>query len=273
MDIQHTLMEFGLEEKEAQVYLGLSTHGVATALELSRHIPIKRATLYRILESLKQKGLVETQIDDKTTYYTASDPRQFELLILEQEKKVKSLRTSLHELTTHIHQSSRGKSGETTVRFFRGLRGLKQMEWRMCEYAKNNDLLIIGTSQWYEILGSDFAESIRDAMIHNNIVVYELIRNSDLEKIPTKSMPTWTKNSEYILHHFRHRELPKHILTPMQDFYVYNDTIQFHGYRENDIMGIEIQSRDFALMFKQIFWNYWKQAKIIDHFGSQIKKS
>jgi len=271
MQLESMLKDFGLDEKEVQVYLGLSKHGTTTVLELSRHLPIKRATLYRVLESLKDKGLVETQVDDKTTYYSPSDPQQFESLVLEQEEKTTRLKASLRELASNLNIIASGKTGETTVRFFRGKAGLKQMEWRMCEGAKNSEICIIGTSQWYEVLGRDFAESIRETIVQNNIAVYELIENGEPEKIPPNGNATFTHNQAYIRRHFRHRELPRHILRLTQDLYIYRDFIQFHGYREGDVMGIEIQSKDFAEMFRQIFWHYWKEAKIIDRFGSLIK--
>src|SRR4030042_5027558 len=98
MKLKQTLQNFGLNQNEQEVYLLLTKDGWITALELSRKSSLKRTTLYRILESLLQKGLVETQIGDKTTQYNAADPKQFESLVIEQENKVKKLRDSLSEL-------------------------------------------------------------------------------------------------------------------------------------------------------------------------------
>ena len=102
MELKKALKIFGLDEKEQEVYLLLCKHSWITALELSRHSPIKRTTLYRILESLTRKGLIEVQIGDKTTHYNAADPQQFESLGIEQEKRTKKLRQSLDDIQSQL---------------------------------------------------------------------------------------------------------------------------------------------------------------------------
>jgi len=213
MNIQTTLEQFGLSKKEAQVFITLNKHGSITVLELSRHLQIKRTSLYRILEELIRKGIVETQVDAKTTYYTASGSKQFESLVVEQESKTKLLQQAFQELTVNLPLTTTQNQKETSVRFFRKQLGLKQMEWRMIEASKNKELLIIGTNQWYKTLGFDFAETIREAIVENNIIIYELIKHEDAEDVLNPNgTTTWTSNKEYVIHHFRHRELPHQVL-------------------------------------------------------------
>lgn len=273
MNLQKTLEHFGLNEKEALVFITLSKLGSITVLELSRHLPVKRTSLYRILEELKIKGIVETQIDAKTTYYTASGLKQFETFLIEQESKTKLLKQALQELTVSLPLITTNNQKETKVRFFRGTLGLKQMEWRMIEGSKNQELLLIGTNQWFNTLGIEFAENIRQAIVDNKALLYELQNPKDIEVVPANGKTVWTNNQEYILRHFHHRQLSNKVLQISQDVYIFADTIQFHGYHEEDMMGIEIQSNDFAQMFRQIFWHYWNLAKVIDNFGKKMRTS
>ena len=118
MDLHQSLKLFGLNEKEQEVYLLLIKHDWITALELSRHSSIKRTTVYRILESLTKRGLAEVQIGDKTTHYNAADPKQFESLVLEKEKKAKQLRNSLNDLQQFFQPLMSSNIRDTSVRFY-----------------------------------------------------------------------------------------------------------------------------------------------------------
>src|SRR3989344_4273128 len=96
--LEHNLEQFGFSLSESQVYLTLLECGWVTVLDLSRKITIKRPTLYRIIEELVRKGMIEVKIGDKTTYYTASNPDQLTSIIIEKEQKladIKALSLSL----------------------------------------------------------------------------------------------------------------------------------------------------------------------------------
>lgn len=269
MDIKSSLSIFGLNEKEQEVYLLLAKHGWITALELSRHSPIKRTTLYRILESLTTKGLVEVQIGDKTTHYNAADPKQFESLVIEQEKKTKDLRNTLQNLQESLKVISSVKPNETSVRFYRGTRGLKQMEWKRCEKQDVAIFIFDAGSLWLKYLGRDFAETIREEIVKKNIHIFEIANKERSEPIPENGHPSWSDNTVYVLNHFRGRVVPAKQFEITQDIYILSDAIHIHGYRENDIMGIEIMSVDFAKLMQQIFKFLWNQAEIFDKFGGE----
>lgn len=264
------LGRFGLTDREVQVYEGLvQSGGATTALALSRRTPIKRSTIYRILEQLKSKGLVFTQIGDKTTYYVAADANQFESLVSDYEQQAESLRQALPSLVAKL-TSSRQTSYQTELRFFEGIRGMKQMQWRLRE-SKDANLLIFDAEKWDILLGKPFAESIREAVVQNNIVIYELQNPPYARPIPPSGRTDWTDNVSYVKHHYRHRKLPNNLMTISQDIYIFPPRVHIYGYRHNDLFGIEIESRDFAQMLKEVFWQYWRHASIIDRFGSIIK--
>ena len=74
MKIQEALGKFGLSENEQEVYLLLLKRGWSTALQLARAGKVKRTTLYRVLETLAQKGLVETQLMIKPPFTMPRTP-------------------------------------------------------------------------------------------------------------------------------------------------------------------------------------------------------
>ncbi len=267
-DINVALKTFGLDEKEREVYLLLLKNNWITALQLSRLTAIKRPTLYRVLEELSKKGLIETQVDDKTTHYSASDPKQFETLIFDQKKRTQDMQDVFSKLQNQLAFISLPKSKETAVHFYRGIKGLQYMELKKAN-AKNSDVLIIDTEQWTQFLGNEFAENIRNRIVENYVNIRELQNPINTKKINSDRTVGWTKNKEYLFKYYQHREISEKIINITQDLYIFNDTIHMHGYRENDLMGIEIINHDYAQMFRQLFEFLWSQARIVDKFGGK----
>jgi CRISPR-associated protein Csa3 len=62
-----------LGDYEKSVISSLTKHGRATYKELLEDTGLSRATLFRVLKSLKLKGLIEVHRENKTSYYTLTD--------------------------------------------------------------------------------------------------------------------------------------------------------------------------------------------------------
>ena len=79
------LLNYGLSEKEANIYLICLKTGEATANRISELSNYPRSTTYDILERLKNLGLVSTCVIDNKTNFIANSPKT--LLVLLEEKK------------------------------------------------------------------------------------------------------------------------------------------------------------------------------------------
>jgi sugar-specific transcriptional regulator TrmB len=66
--IKNVLKNFGLTEKEAEVYIFLAKHGVLRGGEIAKGIKTDKAEVYRILKSLQTKGLVESTLEAPTRF-------------------------------------------------------------------------------------------------------------------------------------------------------------------------------------------------------------
>ncbi len=61
--VKEVLNEFGLTEREAEVYIFLAKHGVHKGGEISKQTKIPKALVYRILKSLERKGVAESTLE------------------------------------------------------------------------------------------------------------------------------------------------------------------------------------------------------------------
>lgn len=86
-----TLIEFGLSEKEAKIYLALLELEAAGVNHIAKKTGINRSTVYVVIESLKKRGLVSMTPDKKIQQYIAVSPET--LLHVAQEKSQKALHT------------------------------------------------------------------------------------------------------------------------------------------------------------------------------------
>lgn len=68
------LTQLGLSEKEALLYLLLLRNGPSPASSLAKRLQIKRVSLYPVLESLTERGLVDYEQTPLGRRYIPHDP-------------------------------------------------------------------------------------------------------------------------------------------------------------------------------------------------------
>jgi len=59
-DVKKVLEDFGLTQKETEIYIFLAKHSPIKGGEIVKQTKTHRALIYRILGSLQNKGLVES---------------------------------------------------------------------------------------------------------------------------------------------------------------------------------------------------------------------
>lgn len=104
------LEKLGFSEKEIAVYLALTELGKATASALSAKTKIPRATVYIILASLDERGVITVEEAKDTTYYVMKSPASFVSLVhrekdelKEKEKAALELQSILEPYLTSFH--------------------------------------------------------------------------------------------------------------------------------------------------------------------------
>ena len=266
MQLQHQLLKLGLNEKEAVVYSTLAKLGWATVLQISRHCQVKRSSIHRIIENLRQKGLVKMQLGDKTSYYHLTSPDNFTQMITQKEKEIDQAKKALSELKGNLNLISY-QLRPTEVEFYRGRRGLQVLELEMAQ-LKDKTVLVFGSMKWDKVVGEEFAEKIRQQHIQNNIKILELTNEIiPVKVVAGKPQVSWTKNSQYIKCCFYHRVIQKETLTIENDIYVLPDSVVLYTMMGEEVVGIKIKSPTHTQLMKQLFLLAWKQAKTVDQFG------
>ncbi len=66
--VKEVLRDFGLTQKEIEIYIFLAKHNPIKGGEIAKRTKTHRALVYRILGSLQRKGLVETTLESPTRF-------------------------------------------------------------------------------------------------------------------------------------------------------------------------------------------------------------
>lgn len=144
------LAEFGLNQKEAEVYLACLELGQTSILRIARQVDVKRTTIYSIIESLKNMGLISLEMKGFKTYYRAEDPSKLELLLEMRKERLKAVLPDLSALYNL-------KGGESTIKYFEGAEAVKSIYFGLLKELKRHDdyLIISNVDEWWK-LDQDF---------------------------------------------------------------------------------------------------------------------
>ncbi len=170
------LNELGLTEKESKVYLALLSLGEVTVLSISKEAGIKRTTVYSVLESLKQKGLVEVVVRGFKTFYRAINPENLAAIIEERQQK---LNRYLPDFLSLYNASAE----ESYLRYYEGLPAIKSIYEDLLKSVKLGDdyLVISDQEKWYS-LDPEYFEDFLRRRSKLNIKIRLLLQDSPMAR-------------------------------------------------------------------------------------------
>jgi sugar-specific transcriptional regulator TrmB len=87
-DIAKQLLDFGLSDKESNIYLVLLKNGKARAGEIARRLQLNRMIVYRILTKLQERELVKATMERPMKFIPVPIDKALDLLIKETESKL-----------------------------------------------------------------------------------------------------------------------------------------------------------------------------------------
>lgn len=163
--LENTLIDSGLSENEARVYLAALALGPSTVLSIARAAGIKRTTVYAVIESLKQKGLMNIEVRGFKTLFAAQDP---ERLLSHLESRKELVKKAMPDFAGLYNL----KGGESTIKYYEGLEGVKSVYESMIRDIKpREDYLIVSyLDAWLDLDEKYFRDfSNRRAKLNINI--------------------------------------------------------------------------------------------------------
>jgi sugar-specific transcriptional regulator TrmB len=245
---------YGLSEGESRIYLYLLKNDFLTALELSRKLNMGRTKVYRLLDKLKDKQLVEYQVHTRGIKFGASHPMRLKHMVQSQEHKVERLKENLPNLIDHLIALMPEDVNQGKVLYYEGLEGLKQVSYNI---TRASDMVrVFEMEHLSDFLSLDFAEDVRQELIDKNIYTRDLTNQTEFSG--------FTDKEELIANLSEFRHISPNKLKIRFETLIYNDVYATYTYQSDKIFCVEIYNEQLAQMQKQLFDFIWSQAQIME---------
>lgn len=237
--LSNLLVEAGLDDKEANVYLAALELGKTTILAIAQHSQVKRSTVYEIIPLLEAKGLMKKTKEGKKYFYLAESPKTVVALIREREDRFKEALPQLMSLFNS--QEKRPK-----VYFYQGSKEIEQMYEDTIREGK--DLLnYTSIINLYQYLDKDWVEGYIKRRVAKGI-------KTRIIALGSPESEEWQVNAKHELREMR--LAPKGEFDFSADVHIYGNKVIITTYKSG-LFGLLIEDSNIAQMQRMAFELMW----------------
>lgn len=167
------LLELGLPDKEALLYLSALKLGPATAQQLALESELKRSTVYPYVDSLVEKGLFHVEINGARKLFIPESPDKLSILLDRKKKVLTDIMPLLVQEYVHASPSS------NTIKMYYGLSGIKLVYDDILTGLKDgDDYLVISNQQKWHALDPEYFEKFILKRAKLNLAIKLLLQDT-----------------------------------------------------------------------------------------------
>lgn len=241
------LENLGLSEEEARVYLTVLELGGSFASTIAHKAKIPRVNCYYILDTLKSRGLITSNLKGNIKFFVAEPPQVLLNQIEEKYEHAKKLLPQLLSLT-NIH------AFKPIIRSYEGIEGIKSIFEQTLE-AKS------------EVLGYTNLEAL-GALLPDYLPSYteKLVKR----KIKTRLLSPSTIESKNFIKKFYPKKFPEELLEILfvnpkefafeNQISVYDNFVAIMSLNPDESIGVLIESAVYSRTQRAIFNLSWLGA-------------
>jgi sugar-specific transcriptional regulator TrmB len=146
-EFSRRLIEFGLTEKEAQVYLHLLRYGPKTPSPIAKSLNTYREDVHRTLTSLIDKGMVRPSLDSPTIYAAVDLDAALAAAVKQHESELREMEARKRELQELSRQASfRPADNISTFRVLKTIKEIVSVATPVIEATQKEFLWIVPES-------------------------------------------------------------------------------------------------------------------------------
>ncbi len=237
------LQKIGLTQKEAKVYLANLELGPAKIPEIAQKSRIKRTTVYVVVETLMQKGLVSYFQSKESKKFVAEDPQRLQSILKERQEALTQVMPQLAALI----KGKKAKRPE--VRFYQGQQGCLTLLGQTLGIS-NSEVLFIGSIRdIYLIITKDYD--------YNHYIPARLKKNIQFTALVFRDQSAAVLKSTEKEQLRQIKFLPANFYFP-SSMLIFQDKIALIS-SAKELVGVEIASADLAEMERQKFKLMWSK--------------
>jgi len=251
--LQKELVNLGLTDKEAKVYLAAIQLGASTVQKISQKSDVNRATTYVIIEHLMEMGLMSTYDEGKKTFYVAEKPDRLAEYFKEKDKELKDKLSRLKDILPEMTSLYNDFSDRPRVKYYEGVEGLKTVQKDFSDSLKEKEVI-------YTFLPYDEFYSVKPLV--EKLTRYRKKRTAKgitMKVIYTSSkgkLPEFEKEAKKILQEFKYVDHDKYPFSGGMN--IYGDKVFMIDYRGN-LGAIIIENKTLADTLRFVFEMIWEK--------------
>ena len=250
MSLHSSIKEAGLTDGEAKVYLALLKLGSSTTGPIIEKSKVANSVIYRILDSLIEKGLASYVTKEKTKYFQAEEPQRIIEYLDEKQNRIEEEKKKINTLLPKLLAMSMADE-QTSIKVYEGFKGIQTAYEHWYEKLKKGDeVLTWGVyptqpEKYHLYWQKDHVKRRKYG------IKIKMLFNQGTDKAILKNRNSyWGADARY---------MPVGIRTPAWFMTYKNVTTIF--LQHNKEMAVEIINQDIADSFKAYFDYLWKESK------------
>ena len=236
---KQALLDFGLSDSEADVYLSLFRIGGSTASVLAKEAGLKRTTVYPILKSLAQKGCALVYFKKNQHFYYAQKPDRIANLF---EKKLELFKS----IVPFFESLEKKKIQTEGLQFIETREELRQ--FYMDILKSHQSQRVIGNAHTWQSIDPEFFEEYRKLRAKHKVKTFLLLSADSKKTNPDNK--NLLRESRYLSE--------KHLFKSTIN--IFRDKIIIIS-PESSSLAVIIAIPAMVDVFKSIFEILWEGAK------------
>lgn len=254
--------KLGFAPEIADLYIALHSFGSQTISDLARNSGVERTRIYRLIDDMAKANLLEIEKHYKRNIYRAAPVSNLQILLSKKEEELHELHRDLDSVQQSLQERAM-QSPTTSVQFFQGTEGLKQMYWNQTK-AKTENLSILFENSQTRTNKVFFERWARECNCRN-LTFRGIVSDSFI----TSQQVWYAKNDNERLANWQSRYISPDFFKITHSTIIYDNVVTYHSWHNKVIFGIEIHNQEIADAQRVFFEMLWQQAKSLDRAVSQ----
>lgn len=248
--MQKVLEKFGLNNKEAKIYLAALELGFCSVRKIAQKVKLNRGITYEILKGLIKKGLVSYLTKGQRRYFIPEDPIKILEILGEQKREIEDRKIELTKLLPELRAIYNRLEKKPKMRFYEGVEGIKTLYEDTLTTPKGHEILSYGWGYTLPEIIPGYEEKYIKKRIERGIKI----------KVIAPEAPSVLKHAKR-----DKQELREMKIIPMKKFPfevekdIYENKVAIISLK--DLMGVIIESSEIAETEKLIFELTWLGAE------------
>ncbi|MFH0891822.1 MAG: helix-turn-helix domain-containing protein [Candidatus Falkowbacteria bacterium] len=140
-DLKKVLIDLGLSENEAQVYLSALSLGPSSITKIAGEANMKRTTVHSLIDPLKNLGLMRIDMKGWKKQYVAESPEQLDKIL---ERKRQRFKETLPDFMSLFREDAK----DSVIRYYEGLEAIKNIYTEFSQkMSLRDEILVVGDTK------------------------------------------------------------------------------------------------------------------------------